>query len=77
MEGPMTRFARYRLIPTWIDVDISGWELEGDVRNCHETFSEMPERDAQLAKRWANKVIGRRHTWRRVENNGLEHYEAG
>jgi hypothetical protein len=70
-------FRWYKLTPMWVDVDVPGWELEGDKRDCHEQFSEVPERDAMLAKRWANQVIGHRHTWRRVEERGFEHYEAG
>ncbi len=78
MDDELDAMAWYKLTPTWIDVDMSGWELEAGKRECHETFSDIPERDLMLAKRWANQVIGRRRTWRRFEEQpGLEHYEAG
>ncbi|MDX3165834.1 hypothetical protein PV516_18790 [Streptomyces scabiei] len=77
MDDELDEFRWYKLTPTWIDPDVSGWELEGAKRDCHETFSDIPERDLMLAKRWANEVIGRRRTWRRVEEErGFEHYEA-
>jgi hypothetical protein len=65
-----------KLTPGMIDVDVPGWELEGEVRDCHETFSETPARDAEKAKRWANQRIGRRLVWRKVVERGFEHYEA-
>ena len=65
-----------KLTSMMIDVDVPGWELEGEVRDCHEVFSESPERDLEKAKRWANQRIGRRLVWRRVTERGFEHYEA-
>jgi hypothetical protein len=76
--------ARFTLTPGPIDVDVFGWELKGldtYLTECHETFSDSPERDLALAKRWANEVIGSRHVWREVvEQRGsyeFTHYEAG
>jgi hypothetical protein len=76
--------ARFKLVPGPIDVDVFGWELRGIdtyLVECHENFSGSPERDLALAKRWANQIIGRRHTWTKVtEKRGgwtFEHYEAG
>ena len=76
--------ARYTLTPGAIDVDVFGWELKGIdayLNECHETFSDSPERDLALAKRWANDVTGSRHVWREVvEERGswkFVHYEAG
>ncbi|GAA1111405.1 hypothetical protein [Streptomyces javensis] len=77
MHDERDELAWYKLTSTWIDVDVLGWELEGGKRDCHEQFSDIPERDLLLAKRWANKVIGQRRTWRLVVERGFEHYEAG
>jgi hypothetical protein len=65
-----------KLTPQMIDVDVPGWELEGEVRTCHETFSESPKQDAAKAKIWANQKIGRRLVWREVVERGFTHYEA-
>jgi hypothetical protein len=76
--------ARHKLVPGPIDIDVFGWELRSDepyLIECHETFSASNERDLAMAKRWANDILGRRHTWRKVtEHRGgftFEHYEAG
>jgi hypothetical protein len=65
-----------KLTPMMIDVDVPGWELEGEVRDCHESFSESAARDLAKAKTWANQRIGRRLAWRKVVERGFEHYEA-
>lgn len=59
-----------------IDVDVPGWELEGEVRDCHEEFSDSPAQGLAKAKRWANERIGRRLVWRKVVERGFTHYEA-
>ena len=68
--------AMNKLTPQMIDVDLPGWELEGEVRDCHEAFSESPAQDLAKAKTWANGRIGRRLVWREVVERGFKHYEA-
>lgn len=65
-----------KLTPQMIDVDVPGWELEGEVRDCHEVFSESQKQDEAKAKAWANQRIGRRLVWRKVTERGFTHYEA-
>lgn len=65
-----------KLTPQMIDVDVPGWELEGEVRDCHEEFSDSPKQDEAKAKAWANQKIGRRLVWRKVVERGFTHYEA-
>jgi hypothetical protein len=65
-----------KLTPQMIDVDVPGWELEGEVRDCHEQFSESLKQDEAKAKAWANQRIGRRLVWRKVVERGFTHYEA-
>ena len=65
-----------KLYPTMIDVDVPGWELEGEVRDCHECFSESYARDLAKAKAWANQRIGRRLVWREVVEHDSKLYEA-
>ncbi|MDH6125935.1 hypothetical protein [Kitasatospora sp. GP82] len=70
----------YKLTPTWIDVDILGWELEGDVRDCTGLFDEHDQAaDDRQAIAWADLTIGTPQQWRRVEEAGgygWYHYEA-
>lgn len=65
-----------KLTPTMIDVDVPGWELEGEVRDCHEQFSDSTARDLAKAKTWANQLIGRRLVWTKAVERGFEHYES-
>ncbi|MFF2378632.1 hypothetical protein ACFVUW_30025 [Streptomyces xiamenensis] len=61
--------AAYVLRRGWHD-NTAGWELvngrtseDGYTRLSTEQFSESANRDLELAKRWANRAIGRRLVW--------------
>lgn len=70
------RTMKNKLTPGMVDVDVPGWELEGEVRDCHEQFSESTRQDLAKAKAWANQKIGRRLVWHEVKERGFTHYEA-
>ncbi|MFG3001899.1 hypothetical protein [Streptomyces sp. NPDC048340] len=75
----MKQFPRYKLTPGMIDVDVPGWELEGDdVYGSHEDF--VPDdfnRDVEAAMEWAEGIIGSRQEWRHVREDGFDRWEAG
>ncbi|WP_329103249.1 hypothetical protein [Streptomyces sp. NBC_01439] len=77
-------FPRFKLYPGPIDVDVFGWELEGDredgtpVRDCHEVFHPTDfDADVEAAMDWAEQVIGTRQDWRHVRERGFDRWEAG
>ena len=73
--------ACHTLTPTWIDIDISGWELtEGQAYlACHTTFdAENFDRDVEMAMNWAESVIGLgRLDWRHTRDQHGDRWEVG
>ncbi|WKK27830.1 hypothetical protein QZH56_36885 (plasmid) [Streptomyces olivoreticuli] len=71
-------FALHTLTPAWIDVDVYGWELTGDVADCHETFhADDSNADIEAAMDWAEGIIGTRQDWRHIRERGFDRWEAG
>lgn len=69
---------RYTLRPGWIDVDVLGWELDGDVVACHPVFdADDVDRDVEAAATWAEGLIGARQEWRHRLVDGFDRWEAG
>jgi hypothetical protein len=82
--GTMTDFPRFKLVPGWIDVDVSGWELTGDrvtgeqITECHDLFHiDNEDADVQAAQSWADGIIGTKQVWTHVRERGFDRWEAG
>ncbi|MFE9793556.1 hypothetical protein ACFYRL_17660 [Streptomyces goshikiensis] len=74
-EAPM----RWTLTACHIDIDVWGWELEGDAYGCHETFDQADANaDITAALDWAEGVIGRGPlAWVHSQVEGFDRWQAG
>ncbi|MFE2850598.1 hypothetical protein ACFXJO_05620 [Streptomyces lavendulae] len=77
-------YARFKLVPGPIDVDVFGWELTGDretgesLIECHESFHPADENaDIEAALDWADRIIGTRQNWIHTLVRGFDQWEAG
>ncbi|MGW2582593.1 hypothetical protein ACWCYZ_14880 [Streptomyces virginiae] len=62
-----------------IDVEVWGWELEGDAYGCHETFDQADANaDITAALDWAEGVIGSGPlAWVHSRVEGFDRWQAG
>ncbi|MFD9523553.1 hypothetical protein [Streptomyces sp. NPDC059979] len=69
---------RWTLTACHIDVDVWGWELEGDAYGCHETFDPADSNaDITAALNWAEGVIGRGLlAWVHSQVEGFDRWQA-
>ncbi|MGP3685255.1 hypothetical protein ACTVZO_11170 [Streptomyces sp. IBSNAI002] len=70
--------SRWTLTACHIDVDVWGWELEGDAYGCHPTFDEADaDADITAALDWAEGVIDRgRLVWLHSKVEGFDRWQA-
>ncbi|MFD5489492.1 hypothetical protein ACFWIV_28960 [Streptomyces virginiae] len=70
---------RWTLTACHIDVDVWGWELEGDHYDTHDTFDPADSNaDITAALDWAEGVIGRgRLAWVHSQVEGFDRWQAG
>ncbi|MEU5069129.1 hypothetical protein AB0G95_34380 [Streptomyces virginiae] len=70
--------SRWTLTACHIDVDVWGWELEGDHYDTHGEFHPDDfARDVEAARTWAEVVIGRgRLLWLHSQVEGFDRWQA-
>ncbi|MEV6679476.1 hypothetical protein AB0N09_21865 [Streptomyces erythrochromogenes] len=70
--------SRWTLTACHIDVDVWGWELEGDAYDTHDTFDPADaDADITAALDWAEGVIGRgRLVWLHSTVEGFDRWQA-
>ncbi|MCX4525281.1 hypothetical protein OG982_06180 [Streptomyces sp. NBC_01551] len=70
---------RWTLTACHIDIDVWGWELEGDHYDTHDTFDPADSNaDITAALDWAEGVIGRGPlAWVHSQVEGFDRWQAG
>ncbi|MFJ3728654.1 hypothetical protein ACIPYQ_39645 [Streptomyces sp. NPDC090045] len=76
-DTPEEPSVRWTMTACHIDVDVWGWELEGDHYATHDEFHPDDfDRDVEAAKTWAEGIIGGPQLWIHTRVEGFDRWHA-